>query len=73
MEKKTPKEKAREMYDYFCDQDQNSLLHFEILKHCVYIANEKINEAYKIDIRYYKEYINFWHDVLNEFNEALNN
>jgi len=71
MEKKTPKEKARKMYNYFCDQDKNSLLHFEILKHCIYICNEKINESYKVDIRYYKEYINFWQDVLNEFNEAI--
>lgn len=34
-----------------------------------YIIQQHINNAYMIDQRYYKEYINLYHDILTELNE----
>jgi hypothetical protein len=34
-----------------------------------YIIQQHINNSYMIDIRYYKEYTNFWHEVLINLNE----
>lgn len=34
-----------------------------------YIIQQHINNAYMIDQRYYKEYINLYHDMLTELNE----
>ena len=68
MEKETPKQHAKKMYNHFYDNTNNVLTHFEILEECKYICNERIKDSYKIDIKYYKEYVNFWHEVLMEFN-----
>jgi hypothetical protein len=35
----------------------------------IYIIQQHINQSYMIDIRYYKEYTNFWHEVLIILNE----
>ena len=34
-----------------------------------FIIQQHINNSYMIDIRYYKEYTNFWHEVLINLNE----
>jgi hypothetical protein len=34
-----------------------------------YIIEQHINNAYMIDQRYYKEYINLYHDMLTNLNE----
>jgi hypothetical protein len=34
-----------------------------------YIIQQHINNAYMVDQRYYKEYINLYHDMLTELNE----
>jgi len=68
MEKETPKQHAKKMYDHLDKIKYNFISHFEIIEECKYICNEKLKDSYKIDIRYYKDYVNFWHDVLMEFN-----
>ena len=67
MEAKTPKEQAKQMYDHYCDNLNIDISHNEIIKECIYLCNQKIFEAYKIDNRYLKDYYNFWHSVLSEF------
>lgn len=34
-----------------------------------YIIQQHINDAYMIDQRYYKNYINLYHEMLTEINE----
>lgn len=34
-----------------------------------YMIQQHINQSYMIDVRYYKEYTNLWHEVLITLNE----
>ena len=34
-----------------------------------YIIQQHINQSYMVDVRYYKDYTNFWHEVLIILNE----
>jgi hypothetical protein len=50
--------------------DFNSAANWESEKKFIkYIIEQHINNAYMIDQRYYKEYINLYHDMLTNLNE----
>jgi hypothetical protein len=67
----TLNEKAsRKLFEIIKEADNLNIDSWEKEKEFIrYLIQQHINQSYMIDIRYYKEYTNFWHEVLITLNE----
>ena len=70
MEKLNEKAAAK-VTEILLELDKNNLCaNWECEKQFIrYLIQQHINQSYMIDVRYYKEYTNFWHEVLITLNE----
>ena len=70
MEKLNEKAAAK-VTEILLELDKNNLCaSWECEKQFIrYLIQQHINQSYMIDVRYYKEYTNFWHEVLITLNE----
>jgi hypothetical protein len=67
----TANDKANQkLFEIIKEVDNLNLSNWEKEKNLIrYIIQQHINQSYMIDVRYYKEYTNFWHEVLIILNE----
>lgn len=67
----TTNEKANQkLFEIIKEIDNANLANWQDEKNLIrYIIQQHINQSYMIDVRYYKEYTNFWHEVLITLNE----
>jgi len=67
----TTNEKANQkLFEIIKEIDNANLTNWQDEKNLIrYIIQQHINQSYMIDVRYYKEYTNFWHEVLIILNE----
>lgn len=60
----------KKLFEIIREVEKLNIESWELEKEFIkYMIQQHINQSYMIDVRYYKEYTNLWHEVLITLNE----